>query len=130
MFAIGDHVGKHLFAVLIDTNKESIHVFDSLSQRTDADIKRLRLSKKGQLSSFTIHNHTTRPYSLQRGSSCGPWTTWFILAFVTNANDCRGDGGQRIRERMLTTDEDVRGFWKLLSRTSEEEGEEDHGFMV
>ena len=46
VFAIGDHVGKHFFAVLIDTNKESIHVFDSLSQRTDADIKRLRLSKK------------------------------------------------------------------------------------
>ena len=123
---VNDADNAHFFTILLETfsRQKSIHVFDSLVNRKDEDIKRLLASifLPSMYADYNFHNyahHNVMKNVLQSGASCGPWSLWIGVAFVFDINNCRrrrSDKHGRMRVASLKmTNADVVGCWKHLT---------------
>ena len=122
---VSDHDNRHYFTMLVETfpHQKTVHVFDSLIGRKDAEVKHL-LSRifASDFAGYNFHNYTKHNFTqqpLQSGASCGPWALWIAVAFIFDVNLCRrrrNDQYGRMRVAALKmSNKDVVGFWKQLT---------------
>ena len=122
---VSDHDRRHFFTILVETfpRQKTVHVFDSLFGRKDAEVKYL-LSRifASDFAGYNFHNYTKHNFTqqpLQSGASCGPWALWIAVVFIFDVNLCRrrrNDEHGRMRVAALKMpDKDVVGFWKQLT---------------